>query len=370
MSRSGAAIAAAVILFTSCQKETAVPDPIDPVVGKYEDGFFLIHEGWFGRGSGEASFFRYSTEQLSDSVFLKENKGKEAGTASSTLQYAAKLNDKIYLVNKAGGPVIAVDAKTFKETGRMSGTGNDFRAIAGLDDQTALLSSSNGIFLLDLRSMKANTKLAAASGQVGDLLNAGTHIFALSQSEGAVIYKRSDLSVAKKIKGVTQGFAQTPDKQVWYTKGKFLYNIDPGTLVADSVELPWTTSSTWFAWYPSPIIASTRENTVYLVRSASFGGGKELYRYVSGKKESLALPFIIMPDKQSFYKKNLGFDGKRNELVTTSVQDGFGSNYTVNTLYFHDAQTGALKKRMPFNKVMNGTIDESYYFTSMFLFPD
>ena len=64
------------ILFTAfagCQKDSdgIIPDPIDPVyeAGKYENGFFLIHEGWFGHGTGSVSFYNYSTGEITDSLY-------------------------------------------------------------------------------------------------------------------------------------------------------------------------------------------------------------------------------------------------------------------------------------------------------------
>nr|WP_068889278.1 DUF5074 domain-containing protein [Pedobacter panaciterrae] len=343
----------------SCKKDSN-NEIQQPESGKFEDGFFVINEGWFGHGTGSVSFFDAASGKLKDSVFQKENPGKDFEPKSSTVQFATLFNKNLYVVSKVGGPVVVADAKSLKEVGRIPASSqNDWRAFVGLDESNGLLSSNKGIFKVNLKTYEAPVQLAGTSGQTGDMLKAGKYVYTLSQADGAVIYNAADLTVAKKIKGVTLGFAQTPNNKVWYTKGKFLYNSDPLTLVTDSVELPFTPSTTWFTWFSSPIIASSKENTVFLLKSPSFGGGKMLYKYIEGNKASLDQPFITTPDKQSFYKKNLGYYAKTNQIVTTTVQDGYGNNYAVNNIYFYDATSGNLVKQIPY---------EGFYFPAMFVF--
>jgi len=362
------------IFFAGCKKDSddIIPDPTDPVyeAGKYENGFFLVHEGWFGHGTGSVSFYDYSTGELTDSVFQKENPGKGFEPTSSTVQYGTIFNGNLYIVSKVNGPVVVADAKTLKEVGRIPGQqGYDWRAFLGIDENRGLLSSSDGIHLVNLKTMAPYDKLYGISGQTGDMLKTENHVFALSQSNGAIVYNLPDLSVAKKLSGVTMGFAKTPNGKVWYTSNEFLISLKPETLEADTVKLPFKSNTTWFAWYSSPMIASTKEDAVYIQNAPAFGGGKEIYKYVDGNTESLSKPFIITPEKQSFYKRNIGYDAKLNQIVTTTVQDGYGANYAVNQLYFYDASSGELIIQMPFNKKVDfqGN-DVSYYFTAMPVF--
>lgn len=343
--------------FVACKKDNTVKE----TYGKYEKGFFVTNEGWMGHGTGSVSFFDYESGSLKDSVFQKENPNSEGfKPAGSTVQFAAEFNNKLYVVSKVRGPVVIADAKTLKEVGRIPGsTDYDWRAFIGLDENRGLLSASDGIYMINLKTYKPSFKLLGATGQTGDMLKAGKYIYVLNQSAGAIIYNANDLTVVKKIAGVTLGFAQTPNQKVWYTKTKYLYSSNPQTLETDSVELPFTPATTWFTWFSSPIVASTKDNTVFLLKSPNYGGGKELYKYTEGNKATLDKPFIITPDKQSFYKKNLGYNRQTNQIVTTTVQDGYGSNYAVNNIYFHDAGTGQLIKQIPYN---------GYYFPAMFVF--
>ncbi|MEQ7801762.1 DUF5074 domain-containing protein [Pedobacter sp. ASV1-7] len=344
----------------SCNKEDLVIDEISEP-GKYENGFFVINEGWAFTGTGSISFFDYESGTLKDSVFQKENPDSDGFLPkSSTVQFGAKFNNNIYVVSKARGPVVVADAKTLKEVGRIPGSASyDWRAFVGLDENRGLLSSSNGVHVIDLKNLNVLSKLSGVSGQTGDMLKAGKYIYVLNQSAGAVIYNAEDFSVVKRIAGVTLGFAQTPNKKVWYTKDKFLYSSNPQTLETDSVELPFKPATTWGTWFSSPIIASTKNNTVYLLQAQNYGGGKAMYKYIEGDKSSLNQAFITTPAKQSFYKKNLGYNPQTNQIVTTTVQDGFGENYLVNNIYFYNAESGELIKQIPYS---------GYYFPSMFVF--
>jgi len=354
----------ATLFFAGCQKDSDVlPDtelPPEEKDGTYSNGFFLVHEGWFGNGTGSVSFYNYETGKITDSVFQKENPEKDFEPTSSTLEYGSIFQGKLYLVSKLNGPVVVTDAKTMKEVGRIPALqGYDWRAFLGIDENTGLLSSNDGVHLVNLKTMAPYDKLYGISGQTGDMLKTEKYVFALSQREGAIVYNLPDLSVARRISGVSLGFAQTPNKKVWYTSNELLISLDATSLEADTVKLPFKSNNTWFTWYAAPLIASTSEDAVFIQNAPAYGGGKEVYKYVEGNANSLEKPFVTTPDRQSFYKRNIGYDGKTNQLVTTTVQDGYGANYAINNLYFYDGRTGELMKQIPFN---------GYYFTAMPVF--
>jgi hypothetical protein len=343
----------------SCKKDVLIAPEVEPAAkGKFENGFFIVNEGWFGHGTGEVSFFNYSTGKLTDSVFKRENSDKDLKPESSTLQYGTIFKDNLYLVSKVGGPVVVVDAFTLKEKARIAAKGgNDWRAFLGIDENTGLLSSSSGVYLVNLKNMTAYAKLIGADGQVGDMIKSGNYIFMHSATEGLLIYNASDYTLNRKIKGMTVGFAKTPNGKVWYAGAKYLYQTDPQTLAKDSVSLSFTTYASWGAWHAGSIAASTKDNVVYLLKTGSFGGGSEIYKY-DGTVASLNAPFATNPDKQIFYGKGIGFDSKLNQVVIQTVQSGYGANYAINNLYFYDP-AGVLKNTVAY---------DGYHFPSITVF--
>jgi len=330
---------------TNSAGETTVKYKIH-VQGKYENGFFIVNEGWFGRGTGTVNFYRYDTSELEDSVFTKENPDKNLEPAVATLDFGTIYKEKLYLVTKAGGPVVVADAYSMKEVKRIPAQGgNDWRSFVGIDDNRGLLSSQKGIFVIDLNTLEVGTQISGISGQVGDMIRAGNYIFVLSQSQGLVILSASTYAIVKKVAGMQVGFARTKDGAVWVAGGTKLNRIDPATLEATQIDVPFTVYGSWGAWHPGSIAASGYDNTVYLAKNGSWSGGKEIYRY-NGTASSIESPFITIPSGKELYGAGLGFDARLNQVVVTTVKSGYGSNYSVNDLYFYDPQTGAEKKNL------------------------
>lgn len=138
------------------------------VWGKYENGFFIVNEGWYGHGTGTVNFYRYNTGAMEDSLFEKENPGKTLEPNTSTVEFGTVYNNKLYLLSKAGGPLVAANAWTLKETGRIASAGsNDWRAFLGLDSTKAFVSTGDGIYPLTLQTLSLGSKLTGIDGEVG-----------------------------------------------------------------------------------------------------------------------------------------------------------------------------------------------------------
>src|ERR1700761_5851192 len=111
---------AAILLLAlaSCKKEQQSPLSKDKNIsgsysttatGKYTDGFFIINEGWYGHGDGSVSFYNTDTQTKQDSIFTTENPGKNLDPKTSTVEYGAVFNNKLFIVSKVGGPVVVTD---------------------------------------------------------------------------------------------------------------------------------------------------------------------------------------------------------------------------------------------------------------------
>ena len=66
---------------------------------------------------------------------------------------------------------MVADAYSLKEEKRIEAKGgNDWRAIAAIDENQALLTSGKGIFKLNLNTMELNGQVDGVTGQVGDIV--------------------------------------------------------------------------------------------------------------------------------------------------------------------------------------------------------
>jgi len=363
-----------VVLFTSCSKnlDQQLNQPAllagskvakaGALLTTYSNGFYLINEGWYGHGTGEVNYYDYGTGTLDDSVFGKANPTLNLNPATSTLQYGTIFNGKLYLVSKVGGPFVVCDENTLVETARIAATpSNDWRAFVGLDATHGLISSQTGIYPINLSTMVVGSKLAGASisGQVGDLTKSGNFIYALSQSAGVVIINATTNAIVKTIAGMVVGFTKTTDGAVWCAGGTSLVRIDPVTLTTTTVTLPFTANSSWAAWHPGSITASTTQNAVFIVANTTWQGGTTIYKYVVGNPGSLSSPFINIAAGKETYGSGVGYDHSNNTLVVTTVEQGLTTHYAVNDLVIYDATTGSQISDLPYN---------GYWFPSIAVF--
>jgi hypothetical protein len=317
------------------------------VYGKYENGFFVANEGWYGNGSGTLSFFRYDTQGLEDSVYTKVNPGANLGPDTTEMEFGTVYNNKVYLLTKGGGgPLVQADAYSLKETGRIPGAAaNDFRALLPIDTTKALVSTGNGILPLNLQTVTLGAALPAVSGEVQDMVSAGNYIFVLSANDGLDILNASDFSLAKTIPSIQLGFAKAMDGSIWTAGGandSMLVKIDPSTLDTTNVALPFDVEGTFGFWHAGSIAASTKENSIYLAYNAAYGGAVAIYKYVIGTPASVNTPFINIASGKETYGAGIAYNPGKDQLVVTTVQSGYGTGYSVNDLDFYSPATGAL----------------------------
>lgn len=315
------------------------------VYGKYENGFFIANEGWFGTEPSSVNFYRYGADTIIQNIYKKENPAANIGAGGSNLQFAAIHNGKMYLVNKVGGSMVAVDAHTFKETGRTA-TGN-WLAFTPLDNTKGLLSSTTGIYPVDLTNLTVGTAIPGITGSMGDILKAGNYVFAI-RTAGAVILNISDYSIAKTINNVRMGFAQTPDGSVWCASSTgYVFKINPQTAAYDSTLVSYSIPAN-SPWQSTGMTASTAENAVF-IRS-----GKNIYKH----PQSTSTPFYSIASDRQFYGKGIGYDPKSKQLIAMTIK-GFGTNAAFNDLLFIDPVSAALNKKISY---------EHIYFPAMAVF--
>jgi len=317
------------------------------VYDKYENGFFIANEGWFGTEPSSVSFYRYGADTIEQNIYKTVNPANNIGSSSSNLQYGTVYNGKLYLVNKVGGPVVATDAYSLKETARTA-TGN-WLAFVGIDSTHALLTSANGIYPLNLSTMTTGTVIPGITGQVGDVVKAGNYIFAITTS-GATILNIADYSIAKTIAKVVVGFAVTPDGSVWCaTSTGMITQINPTTLDVQQTQLAYTIKAS-SPWQSTGITASTTENAVF-IRS-----GSSIYKY----PQSTSAPFYTLTSDRVFYGKGIGYDPASKQLVATVIgYPGYGTNAQYNDLLLIDPLTGTLTKKVSY---------QHFYFPAMPVF--
>lgn len=329
------------------------------VLGVYENGFFILNEGWFGTETGSVFYYYWGADTVVPWVCKKENTAFSFGDIMSTVQYGAVHDGKLYVVVKVGGPLVVFDAYSMKETGRINSLpDNNGQTFLGIDQTRGLIGAGDGLYPVDLGSLTIGSRIAGVTGLIGNMVKSGDRIFVHSQQDGIVVLDANNYNVIGKPTKATTGPVVAKSGTVQVMLDSYLVGIQPQTLALDSVQMPFTAVEPWGAWRSVTMTASTTEDAIYVVEPGMFWQyGTKLYKYVRGNNASVSAPFITTPDGEYFYGAGVAYDAAHNELVITTINGAYTGD--VNRVHMHDAGTGALRKTITY---------EGWYFPAMIVF--
>jgi hypothetical protein len=381
-----------------------------PLEDGYVDGTLVINEEWFGHTNGGMNYITPKGEMMYQ-VYERENPGMSFGCTS---QYATIWADKLIAVSKqavdngdplpGGGRVVVADAKTLKRQGSIDDlmfgdetTSADGRAVAGATPDKAYVSTSNGIYIVDLNEVKVIGKIKdfdkdeatstdLYNGQIGDMIHAGKYVFGIKQNTGGFAIDTEIDQVIKTYPYTTvQGVTQTADGHVWLatvvdgTKGRFVC-IDPETLeeVEDmSVTFPEDVDypvCSWGAWRNTPFVGSHSRNTIWFSVGGGIAGGSSTDKYYGwdvGTDPTNIIPVFdmgkanLVGSNPAVSQKTYGtlrYDDRSNELIVMTTDDKSSGHYRYNWIHFINPKTGEITHTI--------ALRPYYWFQAFAIFPD
>lgn len=336
----------AIFIMVSCSKDDKT---ITAPAGPYSNGFFILNEGWFGHDASSVSFYAYGADTLQQKVFAKENNGSSPVTTSTTLEDGLIIGDRLYLIATTGGAVTVADPATLQQVGRLSLDGADFRSMAAIDASTAVISSGNSIYTVDLAGLTIHTEPVFTGNNIKKLYVSGDYLIA-SNNKGVDIIEMRDWKSIVHYNGPTEGYVKTPDGMIYGAGGHLLVSIDAVTQDTTQITLEQPIWSNDFAYNAPSLVSSLKENAVFYIAKPNTGfAGTSIYKYVKGSPLSLNTPFVTLPAGETFYGAGLSYDKKNDQIVTCSI-----TGYTQtdkNFLRFYNASTGELVKTIEYGHV-------------------
>lgn len=271
----------------------------------FTKGVFFINEDWFGSNN---STVNYLLPDATDGnywhyrVFQSSNPGKELG---ATAESGEIWNGKFYIICKqaqdasssvTGGRITVADAKTMKVEYQIAdidpaGGQADGRSFLGVDEHKGYVSTSNGVWILDLDTHEITGQVEGAEnedsdlykGQAGSMVRAAGKVFIASQDRGLLVVDPAEDKVTQTISfdivdedaGIGS-VVVAKDGSLWCSVSSlsdsyggglaYLLRVDPETLATEVVDLPSTVNAptnSWYAWTPDSFCASSVTNTLY-----------------------------------------------------------------------------------------------------------
>lgn len=339
-------VSIAAYMLASCSKDD---HKVTIPTGPYSNGFFILNEGWFGHEAGSVNFYSYGADTIQKNAFAKENDGNGPATKSATLEDGVIIQDQLFLISKAGGAITVADAATLKQKGQITLEGADFRSMAALDANTAVVSSGGSIYTVDLNALTISTAPVFKGNNIKKLYASGNYLIA-SNDNGADIITISDWKSVKHFDGPTEGYVKTPDGQVYGAGDDLLVTIDAAKQDTSNIALKQPIWKNAFTYNAPSLISSSRQNAVFYIATPTSGySGTSIYRYVKGDASSLSTPFITLPAGETFYSTGLAYDKKNDQIVTFSITGYTESDK--NFLRFYNASTGALVRSIEYGHI-------------------
>lgn len=378
----------------------------------YSQGVFIINEDWYGHQNStvnyllpdepDGNYWHYRVVQT-------ENPGRELGC---TNQFGQIWRGRFYLVAKqekdpgadiTGGRLTVCDASTMKilhqsELIAPDGSQCDGRSFQGVDSRKGYISTSHGVWALDLATFEisgpvkgsenpngtsggGNTNSAGAlyHGQCGSMVLAGGRVFVAHQSKGLLVIDPRIDEVTDSIDFgmVAEGAAigsvvMALDGSLWCSVAAsddgmgstlpYLLRVDPATLATEVVALDasmYAPANSWYAWTPDSFCASATENRLYWGGSAN--SWFERTQIFSFDVATRVTTRII----------DLGADGENWKLYGCSMRPHPLTGELYMSLYHSNSIAAYITRRYTSSgvKVRDYEMISNYWFPSLPVFP-
>ncbi len=324
----------------------------------YTDGVFIVNEDWYGHQNSTVNFLRPDDpdgEYWEYRIIQGNNPGMELGC---TNQYGVIHDGRLFLIAKqekdpgasvTGGRITVVDAYTMKIITQLqiidpSGAQCDGRGFVGIDSHKGYVTSSNGLWVLDLDSYEIKGQVAGSGnpnaggdndkpntdptgslyhGQSGMAVYTAGKVFAAHQSAGLLVIDPASDAVVETIpmdivqEGAGIGsVVLSKDGTLWLSVAPnvngmgftlpYLVKVDPVTLEYEIIDIPdgiYAPANSWYAWTPDGFCASSVQNALYWNGGASsWFSQSHVYRYdIDSGEFSEWLDLESLPENWNIY---------------------------------------------------------------------
>ena len=341
-----------------------------PATVDYTQGVFMVNEDWFGHRNSTTNYL------TRDGKFVYNNTTEIGATAC----FGAAWGNRYYIIakqakdggaNVEGGRITICDANTMriiKQIKDIDGN-NEGRSFCGVDEHKAYVSTSRGIYTLNLDELTVGAAVKNADGgdanlgQCGNMVRLGDYVYATEYGKSLRIIDCNTDRIVATIEAKVYSITMSKDGQLWVSTDKGISRVNTETNKLETISLPEginVPANSSFAWTPDGLCASLQNNVIYWT---STSGGKTtiIFKYdIDNNKFAKVVDLTNDPEKRSIYGCSFRVDTKTDNLYLTAAV-GYQNDYKVRR---YDADGKQLAEYVMDDK------DKNYWFPGMFVFPD
>ena len=340
-----------------------------PATVDYTKGVFMVNEDWYGHNNSTTNYL------TRDGKFVYNNTTEIGATAC----FGAAWGNRYYIIAKQakdngskveGGRITICDANTMRIIKQIKDiNGNeDGRSFCGVDEHKAYVSTSRGIYTLNLDELTVGAAVKNADGGdanlglCGNMVRLGDYVYATEYDKSLRIIDCNTDRIAATITAKVYSITMSKDGQLWVSTDKGISRVNTESRQLETISLPEginVPANSNGAWCPDGLCASMQNNVIYWT-SVSWNILKVFKYDIDNNEFAKVVDLTNDADKWKMYSaSNLRVDPMTDNLYVSLFKDYESQDYAVRIYDNKGTQLNEYE-----------LTQKNYWFPGMFLFPD
>lgn len=333
-----------------------------PATVDYTKGAYMVNEDWTGHRNSTVNFLSKDGTFVYDHV---ENLGVTAcyGTFFGNRFYAISKQDGGY------GRISVCDANSTRVIKQINSIdGNEGRSFCGVDEHKAYVSTSRGIYTLNLDELTVGAAVKNADGgdaklgECGNMVRLGDYVYATEYGNSLRIIDCNTDRIAATITAKVYSITMSKDGQLWVSTDKGISRVNTETNKLEIISLPKginVPANSNGAWCPDGLCASMQNNVIYWT-SVTWNILKVFKYDIDNNEFAKVVDLTNDADKWKMYSaSNLRVDPVTDNLYVSLFKDWGSQDYAVRIYDNKGTQLNEYE-----------LTQKNYWFPGMFVFPD
>lgn len=339
-----------------------------PATIDYTQGVFIVNEDWFGHRNSTTNYLTH------DGKFVYNNTTEIGATAC----FGAAWGNRYYIIAKQakdngseveGGRITICDANTMRIIKQIKDIdGNDGRSFCGVDEHKAYVSTSRGIYTLNLDELTVGAAVKNADGgdanlgECGNMVRLGDYVYATEYGKSLRIIDCNNDCIVATITAKVYSITMSKDGQLWVSTDKGISRVNTESRQLEEIALPsgiGVPAKDIYAWKSDGLCASLQNNVIYW--TASGWNPTTIFKYdIDNNEFAKVVDLTSDANKWMMYSaSNLRVDPVTDNLYVSLFKAYGSQDYAVR---IYDNNGNQLNEYELTQK--------NYWFPGMFVFPD
>lgn len=339
-----------------------------PATVDYTQGVFMVNEDWFGHRNSTTNYL------TRDGKFVYNNTTEIGATAC----FGAAWGNRYYIIAKhakdngsevEGGRITICDANTMRIIKQIKDIdGNDGRSFCGVDEHKAYVSTSRGIYTLNLDELTVGAAVKNADGgdanlgECGNMVRLGDYVYATEYGKSLRIIDCNNDRIVATITAKVYSITMSKDGQLWVSTDKGISRVNTESRQLEEIALPsgiGVPAKDIYAWKSDGLCASLQNNVIYW--TASGWNPTTIFKYdIDNNEFAKVVDLTSDANKWMMYSaSNLRVDPVTDYLYVSLFKDYGSQDYAVRIYDNNGTQLNEYE-----------LTQKNFWFPGMFVFPD